>query len=136
MKTFIMLMATTLLTMTVGDIGSADDKYHQWRTSETITSDTDVLIATGVIFVKDVVVASGTSSVAQLQLFNTTGTVAGGVSRSSSAIYDVSSKNFPIPIEQIYTKGLRYTKTGNSTIAIRWDWVLTVPKGQENRGLK
>jgi len=114
-----------------------DSIWKEWRSSETTTVETDVSIATGVIYLKGVVVSSGTTTdTAQLQFFNSSGTIAGGVSRSSSAIYDIDSTDAEFPINQVYSKGLRYTKTGTSGIVIDWDYYSRIEPGQERKGLK
>lgn len=110
--------------------------WKDWRSSETTSAETDVSIATGNIYMKDVIVASGTAGFGQIQFFNSSGTVADGVSRTSSTVYEIDTAGDIFPIDQIYSKGLRYTKTGVSAIVIRWDWVTLPPPALRDKGLK
>jgi len=114
-----------------------DSVWKDWRSSETITADTDVSISTGLIYLKDFVTARIVGESGTVQFFNSSGTVANGVSRTSSTIYGIPiSTGTTVPIDQVYSRGLRYTKTGTSGIVIRWDYHSLIEPGQERRGFK
>lgn len=132
-----LLVLLFLICIEKGFAYEMDTVWKAWRSSETTTVETDVLIATGNIHFKDVTVASGTiTGTAQIQFFNSTGTIAGGVSRSSSTVYNIENTGDRFEINQVYNEGLRYTKTGISAVVIKWDWVSSIPMGKERTGLK
>lgn len=105
-----------------------------WRASETSTADTNVLIATGVIYVYKVEVPSGSVTGSTFQYFNSSTTDL-SVTRSTSIVYDVDTTDSDFEIGTILNDGLLYTKTGTSSVRILWDWYIGPNRGQETYGL-
>jgi len=112
-----------------------DELYKEWRSTITCSADTDVLVATGAIHIELIQITSGTAGSGEFQFFNTTGTVSGGVSRSSSPVYRIDDTNDVFWIKKPVYKGFRYTKTGTSCVDVLWDWIGLPPRGIEDEGI-
>lgn len=112
-----------------------DELYKEWRSTITCSVDTDVLVATGAIHIELIQTTSGTLGSGGFQFFNTTGTVANGVSRSSSPVYTIEDTNDTYLVKRPVYKGFRYTKTGTSCVEVLWDWIGLPPRGFEDEGI-
>ena len=108
-------------------------QFQAFRSSETGTADSNVLISTGSIFVPVIEVSSAAPN-STLTLFNSTSTDV-GVSRSTSTAYHLDVERTIIVSEE-YSRGLLYTTTGTAKIRILWDYIITVPKGFEGKSRK
>lgn len=112
--------------------------FQSWRTTETCTADTNVLVATGVIALKDMTVSSGTAvaGASTFLFFNSSHTNL-IIERSSSVPYDIDTA-YPYPYEfyVVLSSGFAYTKTGTGCISCKWDWLNGVQVNRFRLGLK
>lgn len=107
---------------------------HFWRSSATCSAQTDVSIATGIIRIERIIVTSGTTGVGSFEFYNASAAVAVGVVRSTSIYYNVENTEDWFIVRKVLSRGLRYTKTGNSCVEILWDWYHSALPGQKTRG--
>lgn len=109
--------------------------YQLWRSTEISGTPTNFLIATGAIIVADLTVSSGSIGISDFQYRNSS-SAAVGLSGSTSTVYDVDTTGDYFPIGELIGDGLVITKTGGSSIRLRWTWFTSSPSGQELRGMK
>ena len=108
---------------------------HIWRSTSPVAAN-DVLVATGVVRIWDIQVTSGAIGYGGFRFFNTTGTLAGGVSRTSSTFYNVSTIGDSYKVNEVLSRGFRYTFEGSGIVTIRWNWEFNAPSGLGGTGLK
>ena len=116
----------------------ADDygRNAVWRSSETCSAETAVLVTTGIIRVLDIQTTSGSVTASTFRYFNST-SAAFDLVNSTSIIHDITSRlNPPLSLDEILDDGFLYTKTGTACIRIRWRWESHINKHQAGLGLK
>ena len=127
---------TIVLVLSCGYVHAREElKYNNWRSTEIVGAATNVLVATGTIYLKDIQITSGTVTTGTFQYFTATNTIV-DVTRSSSIVYDVDSIEPTIPLDELLPGGFFYTTTGSVQIRVRWDWPYGAPSNQVSRGLK
>ena len=107
------------------------EEYTEWRSTQIVSAGTNLVIATGAIYLYDITVTSAADG-STFRFFNST---AAPIVTSTSTLYDTGTKGITYPIGKKLSKGFMYTTTGLSQLDIRWDWILSIPSGQETRGL-
>ena len=111
-------------------------RYHAWRTSETCTADTMVLLATGTIRLFDVQVTSSAPSYASFTIFKSSMTDF-TIVHSTSIAHNITNRADPVLIfDEIIGFGMVYTKTQSGCIKIRWDWEISPNPSQYNKGIR
>jgi hypothetical protein len=111
------------------------DKYNEWRSSDTSTEElVGVYIATGLIHIHDLTVISGAVPNETFFKYHSATQTTVDVDHSTSSIYDIDTTGDYFDISDNLRGGLFITKKGTSAIRIKWDWIRTVPKGQESKG--
>ena len=120
---------------------SNKDAFQNWRATETNSADSYVFLASGcpcVVF--DLTVTTGSAPTnAGFQYFGSTVTERVNFNKSvtTSTLYDIKTTASIFPIaEVIVSSSIYYTKTGGSTIRLRWDYYMVPPKGRERIGYK
>ena len=106
--------------------------WNEWRSTETCSSVSNLIIATGTVFVAEVIVTSGSAG-SFLTLSNSSTTLP-IVTRTTSTARDVSSAGITYPVRTTFKQGLNFTKTGAACVRIHWEWYMEVPTGKENEG--
>lgn len=111
-----------------------ESKFERWRSSEGCGAFTNILVATGAVYVKDVTVTSGTLIIAEFTYYNSSST---GLNVSTSTVYDVNDTGNVFLLDEVLKYGFAYTKSGASgCIRVRWDWYIAPNTGQEDFGIK
>lgn len=106
--------------------------WHLWRSSETGTADTNVLVASGAVFLRAlVVVEAGVAST--FRYFNSENCI---VKKSSSIVYVTVNTGDIYPLEDYLSKGFCYTTAGTAKIRLIWDWYSLPQRGQLDKGRK
>ena len=120
---------------------SNKDAFQRWRATETSTTDNLVFLASGCpCVIHDVLVTSGTG-VATSQ-FKYYGSTTGNLDQrdlmiTTSTVFDIDNTGDLFPIDEVVVStNVYYTKTGASSIRVRWDWFMSPPPGQINKGYK
>ena len=131
----ILLIAFVLMSATKVFASVNAREYKLWRSSETAATATNVLIATGNIFVHDILVTSGTTVSALFTYFNSSTTDL-GVPRSTSSTFDIDTTGDYFVVDDLLSAGFLFTKTGTGHLRIRWDWLIGPNAGEEFKGLK
>ncbi len=119
------------------------DDFQRWRATDTATADGYVFISSGCpCVIWDLTVTSGAFNPGQasFQYHGSTATgpnLARNISVSSSPVFDIDNTGDTFMIGDVVTSSsVYYSKTGPSTIRLRWDYFTSPPKGLERKGLK
>lgn len=133
MKKILFLLGLIFISFNVYAYASFENKgeWMEWRSTQTCSSVSNVVVATGTVYIADIIVSSsGANSFLQISNSSTTTSM---VNRSTSVAYDVSSSGVIYPYRTSLTQGLNFTKTGNSCVRIYWEWY-TIPNGKYSEG--
>ena len=131
----VFLVIGFLFVSAVARADSYQDQYETWRTTLAVSpSGVQVMVATGVIYVDEVIVSSGSGGFSSFILFNASGTAAGQTTTTMTHTTDSSSTGDIFPIKRSFTRGFGYFTTGTSLLDIKWQYPYAVPNGKENLG--
>lgn len=123
--------------MAHGGCFDENTNFSLYRTTIIAGAWTNALVATSPVCIAEIEVTSAVVG-SSFQIFNSTW--ANG-KQSTSAVYDTSSSlnryepRFILSIGTTTdTDGFMFTSIGGSTIVVKWDWLYSIPVGQEAKG--
>lgn len=105
-------------------------EFEQFRSTAPSGPASFFLVATGTVFLSEILVTSGVPN-STFRFFNGTSPV---TITSTGPVYDTQSSGSWFPVNQWLTNGFMFTTTGNSILDVKWDWYLTAPVGQNTKG--
>ena len=122
------------LTFMVGLVHAKTPNFDDWRSTETCTADASILVATGPIYLADLVVTSAAATgITSFTYFNSSAT---NIHLSTSVYYDTNLTGDSFSLGETLKYGFSYTTTGTSCIRVRWNWMQGYNPGQQSRGVK
>ena len=136
MKKILILLSVLFFPVLCRAESDTSIKWKIFRSSEISGGGANSLvIATGPVIVWDVQIVSAAAN-GTFRIINSTSADA-GVSGGSSFTFDVSHfDGVPDTYQEIFNKGLVYNSSTTGKVRVMWDWYLSVPAGQNDKGRK
>lgn len=104
--------------------------WHEWRSTQTCASVSNILVATGPVFLAEVVVTS--ASATSLFVFSNSSTTA-DIAKTTSTFYDATTSGTVYRTATTLSNGFVFTKTGSACVRFNWDWH-AIQRGRESEG--